>query len=174
MLPNYRGESGQDNFAHAVCGLKNNGTFLDIGCNEPMRWNNTYALEEVGWTGWLVDINPVYGDEIRKVRKSPFICADAATLDYGALVGDRLYIDYLSLDIDENQDRNLATTILGAVFAAGLRFKCATVEHDGYRFGDHPREEIRQVMRDNGYILEHANVEIRKGCGKPFEDWWVR
>lgn len=171
---NGRGESGQDNFAFEYCQRKPNGTFLDIGSNEPVRFNNTYALEEVGWRGWLVDINPDYAQACRNQRVSPFLCADALTVDWKKLLGGAaLPIDFLSLDIDENTERNLATGILKNIFASGLSFRCATIEHDFYRHGPHPRDAIREVMNSAGYRLAHANVEIRKGCGKPFEDWWV-
>lgn len=172
---NGRGESGQDNFAFEVCGRKPAGTFLDIGCNEPRRWNNTFALEEVGWRGWALDINPDYAPDWVKERATAFLAADATAVDWKALVGDvAMPIDYLSLDIDENESRDLATTILKNLFAAGLSFRCATIEHDAYRFEDHPRAAIRQLMFNAGYNLAHANVEIRKGNGKPFEDWWVK
>lgn len=171
---NGRGESGQDNFAFECCGRKPNGTFLDIGANEPMRWNNTFALEEVGWHGWGVDIEPCYVDMWAKQRKSPFYLADATTIDWNKLLGDVRYIDYLSLDIDENQERNLAATIFTNLHNAGLRFRCMTVEHDAYRYGDEPRATLRRLIHAAGYQCAHANVEIRKGNGKPYEDWWIR
>lgn len=170
---NGRGESGQDNFAFETCGRRANGTFLDIGCNEPRRWNNTFALEEVGWHGWALDIAPEFEPMWPAERKTKFVLADATTIDWRGLVGDVGVIDYLSLDIDENEPRNLVTTILTNLFAAGLTFRCATIEHDAYRFGDSPRIPIRNLMFAAGYNLAHADVEIRKGNGKPFEDWWV-
>lgn len=173
---NGRGEAGQDHFAFEHCGRSATGTFLDIGSNEPIRWNNSYALEEVGWRGWLFDIEPEYALMCAGVRKSPFFCVDATTYDW-AQFKERFkapeLIDYLSLDIDENEERDRAVTILKNLFAAGFKFRCATVEHDGYRYGDNPRNAIRAVMQEADYTLAHPNVEIRKGNGKPFEDWWT-
>lgn len=172
---NGRGESGQDNFAFEHCGRTSFGSFLDIGCNEPRRWNNTFALEEVGWRGWALDINPEYAADWARERVTRFVTADATVVDWKALVGPTTkFIDYLSLDIDENKERNLVTTILTNLFAAGLTFRCATIEHDAYRFGDNPRLAIREIMQSNGYTLAHADVEIRAGNGKPFEDWWTK
>ncbi len=171
---NGRGEAGQDHFAFEHCGRIDDGIFLDIGCNEPIRWNNTYALEEIGWRGYLFDIDPAYGDMCRKERKSPFWAADATTFDWLTVIPKFVCpIDYLSLDIDENENRDRAVTILNNLFAAGLSFRCATIEHDAYRYGDNPRAAIRAVMESAGYKIAHANVEIRKGNGKPFEDWWI-
>lgn len=180
---NSRGESGQDFWAFHQCGQKLDGTFFDIGSNEPIRWNNTYALEEQGWTGILMDINPEYGPMFdASGRESVFICTDATTYDWTRLgIGPLLPIDYLSLDIDENEERNLVTTILTNMFRDGLSFRCATIEHDGYRYGDNPRLKIRELMQDHGYTLARADVEIGQyrggygaGNGKPFEDWWIK
>jgi hypothetical protein len=172
---NGRGEAGQDHFAFRACGEKRNGTFLDIGCNEPILFNNTYALEEIGWRGWGLDIEPAYVDMWKKTRKSPFYLQDAVTVDWHKLIGfPQLPIDYLSLDIDENTEHTLTTTILNGLFAAGLTFRCATVEHDAYRHPTIPRNAIREVMQANGYKIAYPDVEIRQGCGKPFEDWWLK
>jgi hypothetical protein len=171
---NGRGESGQDNFAFENCGRKPDGTFIDIGANEPRFMSNSYALEEVGWRGWCIDINPVYAEAHARERKSPFIAADARSIDWLELIGSTpIPIDYLSLDIDENHDRDLAVTILENLFIAGLRFRCMTIEHDKYKFGDRPRNQIRDLCFGYGYRLAYGDVEIRKGNGKPFEDWWL-
>lgn len=181
---NSRGESGQDCFAFEHCGRKKNGTFIDIGCNEPIRWSNTYALEEVGWRGWLVDINSEYTAAIEQERKSPFICVDATIIDWEfVLPAGVSSVDYLSLDIDEDETRTVAIRVLKNLFMDGITWKCATIEHDAYRFGDNPRITLRAMMEDAGYKLYRANVEIGqfrggdpnwKGNGKPFEDWWIR
>lgn len=181
---NSRGESGQDCFAFEHCGRKKNGTFIDIGCNEPKNWNNTYALEEVGWRGPLIDINPEYAAAIEQERESSFYCADARTIDWWDILkftGN--HVDYLSLDIDENQLCEVTLAVLKNLFDYRVTWKCATIEHDAYRHGDHPRASIRKLMYQQGYKLYRADVEIGqfrggdpnwKGNGKPFEDWWIR
>lgn len=181
---NSRGESGQDCFAFTTCGSKKNGTFIDIGCNEPIRWNNTYALEEVGWRGWLVDINPEYAAKIEEERESPFYCADAREIDWDAIL--QLHgrnVDYLSLDIDEDDTLVVGIKVLQNLLISGVTWRCATIEHDAYRHGDNPRRTLRDMMWSSGYKLAQADVEIgqfrggdpkRKGNGKPFEDWWIR
>lgn len=175
---NGKAEAGQDHFAFEHCGRKRGGTFLDIGCNEPIRWNNTYALEhDADWRGWGFDIEPGYADMWKAERKSTFVWADAANFNWSAIYGpdgESPAIDYLSLDIDESAEKNITTTILRNLIAAGLTFRCATIEHDAYNHGDNPRLPIREIMQSAGYKLAHANVEIRLGNGKPFEDWWVR
>lgn len=175
-----RGESGQDAFAFQRCGMF--GTFIDIGSNEPIRWNNSYALEEMGWRGVLVEIDPQYKADTLRDRKNPLLTVDARLVNWNTVLPWRS-ISYLSLDIDENEERDLALSILTNLVRDGVEWQCATIEHDGYRYGDNPRLKIREFMYANGYKLHRADVEIGqyrggdencKGNGKPFEDWWVR
>lgn len=169
---NGRGESGQDHFAFEACGRKRDGVFLDIGCNEPIRWNNTYALEEIGWRGVGIDIEPSYAPMWKEQRRAPFALGDATTINFRDY--PTLDVDYLSLDIDENTEGTVTLAVLENLFSAGMTFRCMTVEHDAYRHGNARRDVIRAVLQANGYKLAHGDVEIRLGNGKPFEDWWMR
>jgi FkbM family methyltransferase len=38
---------------------KNKGIYLDIGCFNPLLWNNTYLLYKKGWSGINVDIQKI-------------------------------------------------------------------------------------------------------------------
>jgi hypothetical protein len=73
-------------------------------------------------------------------------------------------VSYLSLDVDE------ATPVaLGPILGA-RRFRCLTVEHDGYRFGFHRRDEMVERLAQHGYEVLCADV-----CheGFSFEIWAV-
>lgn len=155
----YHSQAGQDRFVHELLG--DSGTFLDIGCAHPVDRSNSYFLEKLGWTGWLVDISNAHEAEIKRTRTSPFICGDATRLDWSFLPDK---IDYLSLDVDESTH-----CVLYSLPVAG-RFKVVTVEHDAYRFGGSPRQVIRKTFLENGYHLICSDV---KDQGLPFEDWWV-
>ena len=41
---------------------KNKGIYLDIGCFNPLLWNNTYFLYKKGWSGINVDIQKINVD----------------------------------------------------------------------------------------------------------------
>ena len=47
---------------------KNKGTYLDIGCFNPLLWNNTYLLHKKGWSGINVDIQRINIDLFNIVR----------------------------------------------------------------------------------------------------------
>ena len=142
------------------------GTFLDIGCGDPIFISNTYALEQLGWSGWLIDGDPQWGTSCHEKRTSPFICADATTVDWLSLLGGQLLWDYISLDVDHAQ-----VAALKNLLKHGIRFRAATVEHDFYRFGPEPRKEIRAYLHAAGYTILCEDV-LCNGP-EPYEDFWI-
>ena len=34
-----------------------NGIYIDIGCNHPIKYNNTYLLHKKGWKGINIDLD---------------------------------------------------------------------------------------------------------------------
>lgn len=147
------------------------GTFLDIGCCHPTEINNTYALELIGWRGILCDRDPNACALCREQRTAKMIEGDAVALPWAEILKEFLgsgpqVIDYLSLDIDSGTD-----LVLAALPLADVRFRVITLEHDAYRFGNRPREAMRNLMDKYGYDLVCADV-----CGiegMPYEDWFV-
>ena len=49
-----------------------NGIYIDIGCNHPIKYNNTYLLHKRGWVGINVDLDKESIIEFNKFRKSDF------------------------------------------------------------------------------------------------------
>ena len=160
-------QAGQDRFVFELLG--STGTFLDVGCNHPTVINNTYALEQQGWHGLLLDNEPTLRPLIEPQRTSPFHCADTGKIqDWFALLaqyGLASPIDYLSMDVDGG----LPTTMRSFPFDT-LRFRVLTIEHNRYLWGDDPRNEYRDIVMHRGYELLCADVR-NENC--PFEDWWV-
>ena len=48
---------------------KNNGVFIDVGCNHPIKYNNTYLLYKKGWSGLNIDFDKSSIDQFKKLRK---------------------------------------------------------------------------------------------------------
>lgn len=48
---------------------KNNGIYIDIGCNHPIKYNNTYLLYKKGWHGINIDLDKKSIDQFNKLRK---------------------------------------------------------------------------------------------------------
>lgn len=53
-----KAQGGQDLFVVAMTQGKHNGTWLEIGCGDPIRINNTYLLEKrFNWSGTSIDVD---------------------------------------------------------------------------------------------------------------------
>ena len=48
---------------------KKNGVFIDVGCNHPIKYNNTYLLYKKGWRGINIDLDKTSIDQFKKIRK---------------------------------------------------------------------------------------------------------
>lgn len=169
MLKNYS-QVGQDLFVLNRFIPNHRGTWVDIGCRLPFEINNTLLLEENGWRGINIDIDDYAAEWM--ARKTPFVRADALTLDYKALFQQYQMpevIDYLSLDIEGDGDRYKA---LQKVMESGYKFNVITIEHDAYRgFNESERMPQRELLTRLGYTLLVPDVYCG---GAPFEDWWIK
>lgn len=155
----------QDIFVLSVLGT-NPGTFVDIGCKEPVNHSNTALLEKYGWTGIGIDIAD-YSSMWKELRpNSHFICSDALELNYKNIFEKYNLpnpITYLSLDLD---GRGIAFNCLKNVIEAGYEFKILTIEHDAYS-GNVNSDMIpqRDLLQSMGYILVRRCDSI--------EDFWI-
>lgn len=168
MLEKSNSQASQDLFVYALS-KKENGLFFDIGSNHPIKINNTYALEQLGWKGYLFDIDNSWKSLTESTRTSKFICADVSTYNWlSFLEQEGLFgktFDYLSFDVDEAS----LSTLRRFPFDK-IQFNICTVEHDRYRFGINVANEMRDIMIRNGYKLLCKDI-----CndGYPYEDWYV-
>lgn len=167
-------EAGQDVFAYKVL-LEGRepyeGTFLDIGCADPMHNNNTYAfVKGFGWKGVMVDYQN-WGGKIREHRPCAFVHADMRSGNWYQRVKEAGLdvskpIDYLSFDLDD-----ATVQVIEAFPFHEARFRVITIEHDKYRFGQEAQDRIHAVLTRHGYEAICTNINIREGF--PFEDWYV-
>ena len=175
----FYGQAHQDMFVSIINNFKKNGTFLEIGSNEPIYCSNTYTLEkEFGWTGIMVEYLPFFLTSYKLYRpRSIHIIEDATKVNYlECLKHFPKRIDYLQIDLDAN-NRSTLTTLenLNKNVLDKYRFSTITFEHDIYT-GDHfnTREISRKIFSDRGYIRLFSNVSVfyeNKFC--EFEDWYV-
>lgn len=158
-------QAGQDRYALAMC--PDGHRFIDIGCCHPIEISNTYGLECIGWDGLLIDNDLGAVKLCLENRKAETVQMDATVMPWSGWTS-RIHdpVDYLSLDVD-------AATLpaLTNLLNAGIRFRCATIEHDSYRFGPGPRDAMRAILERAGYLLICADVCSSDGI--PYEDWWV-
>tara|TARA_Y100000816_G_scaffold196610_1_gene143788 strand:+ start:578 stop:1279 length:702 start_codon:yes stop_codon:yes gene_type:complete len=48
---------------------KNKGIYIDVGCNHPIKYNNTYLLYKKGWSGLNIDLDQESINQFSKLRK---------------------------------------------------------------------------------------------------------
>ncbi|HEX5553078.1 MAG TPA: FkbM family methyltransferase [Chitinophagaceae bacterium] len=60
---------GEDQYIQTLLNSIQKGFYLDIGCNHPIRFSNTFGLYCTGWRGICVDANQNLIREFSKVRK---------------------------------------------------------------------------------------------------------
>lgn len=164
----------QDLFVEKILPIKN-GFFLDIGCNHPINGNNTYLLEnKYQWTGIGVDLG--LEEEWKKERNSKIFLIDATSTVLTRILQQEInckLIDYLSLDVDVGGFRqaNLSHLVLPRILDAGISFKCATIEHESFKYGVENRNLMRNTLQNLGYEMLFEG--IRFPAGEEFEDWWI-
>ncbi len=60
--------SGVDLIVDRIFSEVNKGIYIDIGCNHPIKYNNTYLLHQRGWEGINIDLDKKSIDEFNKFR----------------------------------------------------------------------------------------------------------
>ena len=156
---NFKAQIGQDKIVLDILGPKYNGTFVDIGCSEPINISNTFVFEATfNWTGIGVDIQDYVGGggETWKSHRpqTKHVLADALAIDYAKLFEENNMpetIDYLSLDLEPP---DLTLECLMKIPFDKYKFNVITFETDEYREGGQRRVDVsRSYMEKCDYKL---------------------
>jgi GR25 family glycosyltransferase involved in LPS biosynthesis len=163
----------QDMFILCVLNGKKNGTYLEIGAQQPFYQSNTALLEtKFGWKGVSVEIKEDLCKMFLKQRKNTILCQDATQINYQKLLEknfDTKVIDYLQVDIEPS--KTTFEALLSIPFDE-YKFAIITYEHDHYvDMTNSYRTKSRKYLELMGYELVVSNVSGNDFC--PFEDWWV-
>jgi hypothetical protein len=164
-------QSYQDMFVLSATNGKQKGRYLEIGCAEPFKNNNTALLEtEFGWTGISVDINQVVVDEFKAERNNLVYCLDATKIDYLKFLNDQGFtgdFDYLQIDCDPPE---YSFDILKRIPFDHYRFATITFEHD-YYVDQTIRDQSRKFLQSKGYVLTAGDIAYNRIHS--YEDWWI-
>lgn len=164
----------QDIFAFNTARTK---TYIEIGAAFPVKYNNTYMLEQNGWKGISLEIDterfkPLWDEQPLK-RNNKIYWDNAITFDYvNALKENNLdtHIGYLSCDIEpvENTFKALQTVI-----EQGITFDCITFEHDKYQSEKDYDPIVTEYLLDKGYKVAVKDVYRWRKRPCYLETWYV-
>lgn len=178
----YYGQVLQDRFVANVLQFKRNGFFLEIGSNNPIEINNTYSLEaQLGWKGILVEYESRWLNLYKAYRPNSIpIIDDAQMIDYQQALNDAdapSDIDYLQIDLDENEGSTLNTLLrLERDVFTSRRFATVTFEHDFWASTGKwdTRAQSRDIFRRSGYVPVFYDIQDNAhGDQRAYEDWYV-
>jgi hypothetical protein len=192
----YYSQAGQDEWVVKFFNEKKNGFFLDIGSHNGIDINNTYYLEKnLDWSGICIEADPNIFNILEKNRKS--ICVNVAVSDciedlnfiqdgFSGRVSESKgniilksntidnilrdnnvpnIIDYISLDV-EGYESKVLSKFPFSEYGIGI----LTVEHNLYTGNIKNKEEIKEILLNNGYVIAFENVK-HNDC--EFEDWYM-
>jgi FkbM family methyltransferase len=76
----YRAQNGEDRWLEAHFGGKRNGYYVEVGAYDGSRFSNSFHFESLGWTGVLVEPDPVMAERCgrNRPRSRTFACAVVA------------------------------------------------------------------------------------------------
>ena len=60
--------SNVDLIINRIFSKTNKGIYIDIGCNHPIKYNNTFLLHKRGWKGINIDLDDKSIDQFKKLR----------------------------------------------------------------------------------------------------------
>ena len=163
----------QDMFVLTILNGKRNGTYLEIGAQEPFYQNNSALLEtEFDWKGTSIEIRQDLCKMFAEQRKNQILCKDATKINYEKLLDEMNVgtdIDYLQVDCEPSKT---TFEILTAICFEKYRFAVITYEHDhSVDITSSYRDKSRRFLKSYGYELVVKDVAFNDEY--TFEDWWV-
>jgi GR25 family glycosyltransferase involved in LPS biosynthesis len=163
----------QDMFVLAILNGKRNGTYLEIGAQEPFYQNNSALLEtQFDWKGISIEIREDLCKMFAEQRKNQILCKDATKINYEKLLDEMNVgtdIDYLQVDCEPSKT---TFEILTAIPFEKYRFAVITYEHDhSVDVTGSYRDKSRRFLKSYGYELAVKDVAFDDEY--TFEDWWV-
>lgn len=181
-------QAGQDVWVHDLIG--DTGFFVDIGAHDGIVHSNTYALEQLGWTGLCIEPNREVYEELHRNRTcttTAFLASDGP----GSMAFDGVRvaetgvqvvcaplwfileeadapntIDFLSIDVEGHE-----LEVLAGMDFDRWKVRVATIEHNLYCDGPARKDAIAAVMVGHGFEC-YADDIVAPGYGE-YESWWI-
>lgn len=162
-LGNITGSNAQDEFVRRVLHDPrhiHNGTFLHVGCDDPVNGNCTYSLErDHGWKGILMVTDKKTQKKANKERAQSTVVLkrDPLRCNWDAILGNvwvpPAIIDFFYLDVEEP-----STVLHNMPLLSKYRFKILMVSHKSYTDDGVERDLSRKILSSMGYTMIAQDV----------------
>lgn len=190
----WHSQAGQDEWVHSIVG--DSGYFVDVGAHDGVVHSNTYALEQLGWTGLCIEPQEGPWRELASRRSvangGRSACVIGAASDHagsGWIAGDHLLLDVAgdvpvfrldwllpnfavppAIDYLSIDVEGHELQVLAGMDFDRWHVRCITIEHNLYSDGPGRKNAIFGVLTGHGFKRAREDV-IAEGYG-PYEDWY--
>jgi len=152
-----------------------NGIYLDVGCNHPIKYNNTYLLYKRGWSGINIDLDNSSIKEFNKFRKKDYnivaVVSNKEELKKTYIFHDRSAINTVESDIvnlKKNKPKNIiekeSTTLNKIIENSPFKNKkinLLTIDIEGHEFSALENFEFSKYNIDV-VVVELLDKKIKK------------
>lgn len=160
----------QDMFVLSVLDGKTGGSFVEIGCGDPVVHNNTLLLEKkFNWTGLSVDNDSRHCYNYKHQRKTSVFLCDALNIDYKQFFKMNCFDD--NIDLLRINSENTSLEVLKRIPFDDYQFNIIQFQHNECWWGDIFKTESRKILEELGYVLLVPDVCVSET--QNYEDWWV-
>ena len=152
-----------DVFALLCSDLKKTGLFIDVGCSTPDHCSNVVVLLNNGWSGVGFDLKPTLDACWLPYPNMQAHCLEMVKdWEVANSIIEKMppIVDYLNVDLDGFP----AQYVIEKINLKSRKYRCMTIEHDAYRFGNVFKDAQRNVLLNNGYEIVITTAA---------EDWYV-
>ena len=156
-MKNNKSQLFQDIFALTT---SSNKTYIEVGAWHPIKYSNTYLLEQEGWNGFSLEINQAkkpFWDDCNE-RKNKIYWHNALDFDYTSALQENnmpLRVGYLSCDIEPPIN---TVSALQRIIEQGISFDCITFEHDKYQSDIDYDPIVTKYLEERGYKIAVKDV----------------
>ena len=144
-----------------------NGIYVDVGCNHPIKYNNTYILHKRGWSGINIDLDESAIKLFKKYRKNDYnivaLVSNDEEIKKTYIYHDRSAINTVEkdlVDVRENKPKKIIekkSITLNKIIENSpfnnKKINLLTIDVEGHEF---PVLENFDFSKNNNYLIGNS------------------
>jgi FkbM family methyltransferase len=167
----FSSQRGEDFHAWHLLGFPREGFFVDVGAYDGIRGSNSYAMEQLGWKGILVEANPKSVEKCVRFRPSSIVVhaaiggPDARGSIAFHQVSGNTDADMLSFVVSDESHKQMCKKANGTITQIDVPFRSLDSVLSEYA-ADIPRIDLLSI--------DIEGIELMALKGLSFERWAPR